>query len=362
MDVGRRSAARHRGSAPNFECRSGARAQDPLALHLTIHALEASSHPEKADAAANRLRDLEPGLGHMVHMPSHIDVRRGRWQDAIVANEKAIAADAAYRKASPQQGFYRVYMAHNLHMLAYAAMMQGESKKSTEAIRQMLAGIPEEFIQATAPMIDGFFAMPYELHMRFGRWDEMLAEPKPRDLFPMTIAVWHYARGVSLAAKKDVAGAKREQESFRVAVKAVPNTEVFAQNPAADILGIAEKTLDGEILYREGKANEAFAALREAARREDHLHYIEPPAWIQPVRHALGAALMDAGRYGEAETVYREDLARYPENGWSLFGLSQSLKKQGKTAEAAEVAKRFDAIWQRADVKLASSCFCLKGQ
>jgi tetratricopeptide (TPR) repeat protein len=334
----------------------------PLALHLTIHALEASSHPEKADDAANRLRDLEPGLGHMVHMPSHIDVRRGRWQDAIVANEKAIAADAAYRKASPQQGFYRVYMAHNLHMLAYAAMMQGESKKSTEAIRQMLAGIPEEFIQATAPMIDGFFAMPYELHMRFGRWDEMLAEPKPRDLFPMTISVWHYARGVSLAAKKDVAGAKREQAAFRAAVKAVPNTEVFAQNPAADILGIAEKTLDGEILYRDGKTDEAFAALREAARREDHLHYIEPPAWIQPVRHALGAALMDAGRYGEAETVYREDLARYPENGWSLFGLTQCLKKQGKAAEAGEVAKRFDKTWQRADVKLASSCFCLPEQ
>ncbi|HZU39312.1 MAG TPA: hypothetical protein VFA18_25525, partial [Gemmataceae bacterium] len=149
----------------------------PLALHLMIHAVEASPHPEKADVAAERLRDLQPALGHMVHMPSHIDVRRGRWHEAIIANEKAIAADAAYRKTVPQQGFYRVYMAHNHHMLAYAAMMVGQSKKATQAIKDMLAGIPEEVIKTSAPMIDGYYAMPYELHLRFGRWDAMLAEP-----------------------------------------------------------------------------------------------------------------------------------------------------------------------------------------
>src|SRR5205807_5636041 len=218
-----------------------------------IHAVEASPHPEKADVAANRLRDLEPGLGHMVHMPSHIDVRRGRWQEAVTANEKAIAADVAYRKIVPQQGFYRIYMAHNRHMLAYAAMMQGESKKATRAIDDMLAEIPEEFIKQTAPMIDGFFAMPYELHMRFGRWDEMLAEPKPRDCFPLTRALWHYARGVSFAAKNDVVAAKSEQQTFATAAKSVPKEAIFAQNPAADILGVAEKTLAGEILYRERK-------------------------------------------------------------------------------------------------------------
>jgi tetratricopeptide (TPR) repeat protein len=334
----------------------------PLALHLLIHAVEASPNPEKAEVAADRLRDLQPGLGHMVHMPSHIDVRRGRWQDAVTANEKAIAADAAYRKIKPQQGFYRIYMAHNLHMLAYAAMMQGESNKATHAIAEMLAGIPEEFIKQTAPMIDGYFAMPYELHIRFGRWDEMLAEPKPRDCFPMTNALWHYARGVSFAAKNDVANAKSEQMAFAAAAKAVPKDAIFAQNPAADILGVAEKALAGEILYREGKTDEAVAALREAARREDHLHYVEPPPWIQPVRHALGAALMDARRYSDAEAVYRDDLAHYPENGWSLFGLSQSLKMQGKNAEAAAVTRRFDKTWQHADLKLSSSCFCLQGR
>jgi len=334
----------------------------PLALHLTIHAVEASPHPEKADIAANRLRDLEPGLGHMVHMPSHIDVRRGRWQEAVTTNEKAIAADVAYRKIMPQQGFYRIYMAHNRHMLAYAAMMQGESKKATRAIEDMLAEIPEEFIKQTAPMIDGFFAMPYELHMRFGRWEAMLAEPKPRDCFPITTALWHYARGVSFAAKNDVAAAKSEQLAFVAAVKDVPKDATFAQNPAADILGVAEKTLSGEILYREGKTDEALVALREAARREDNLRYIEPPAWIQPVRHALGAALMDARRYTDAEAVFRVDLAHYPENGWSLFGLSQSLKMQGNNAEASAVAMRFERIWQHADMKLSSSCFCIQGR
>jgi tetratricopeptide (TPR) repeat protein len=340
--------------------------QHPLALHLMIHAVEASPHPEKADIAANRLRDLEPGLGHMVHMPSHIDVRRGRWQEAVTANEKAIAADVAYRKTMPQQGFYRIYMAHNRHMLAYAAMMQGESAKATKAIEDMLAEIPEEFIKQTAPMIDGFFAMPYELHMRFGRWDAMLAEPKPRACFPITTALWHYARGVSFAAKNDVNAAKSEQQAFAAAVKSglkdASFSQKFSQNTAADILGVAEKMLAGEILYREGKTDEAVAALREAARREDNLRYIEPPAWIQPVRHALGAALMDAGRYSDAEAVYREDLAHYPENGWSLFGLTQSLKMQGKDAQASAVTIRFDKIWQHADVKLSSSCFCLQGR
>jgi hypothetical protein len=226
----------------------------------------------------------------------------------------------------------------------------------------MLAEIPEEFIRQSAPMIDGFFAMPYELHMRFGRWNAMLAEPKPRDCFPITTALWHYARGVSFAAKDDIVAAKLEQQAFAAAVKAVPKDASFSKNPATDILGVAEKTLAGEILYREGKTDEAVAALREAARREDSLHYIEPPAWIQPVRHALGAALMDARRYSDAEAVYRDDLAHYLENGWSLFGLSRSLKMQRKNAEASAVTARFDKIWQHSDVKLSSSCFCLQGR
>ena len=333
----------------------------PLALHLLIHAVEASPHPEKADIAAERLRDLEPGLGHLVHMPSHIDVRRGRWQEAVATNEKAIKTDEAYRKIVPGQGFYRIYMAHNYHMLAYAAMMQGESQKATQSIQTMLAGIPEEFITQSAAMIDGFFALPYELHMRFGRWDAMLAEPKPRDCFPITTALWHFARGVAFAAKHDIAQAKAEQTAFQVAAKAVPKDAVSGKNAAHDILGIAEKMLAGEILYREGRVDDAVAALRESVRLEDGLRYIEPPDWIQPVRHALGATLMDAKRYPEAEAVYRDDLEHYPENGWSLYGLSRSLQREGKQDEAAAVTVRFKKTWQHADMKLSSSCFCLQG-
>jgi tetratricopeptide (TPR) repeat protein len=336
--------------------------QHPLALHLLIHAVEASPHPEKAAAAADRLRDLEPGLGHLVHMPSHIDVRRGRWQEAVIANEKAIAADKAYRTIVPNQGFYRLYMAHNHHMLAFAAMMQGESLKTTHAIQELLASVPAEFIEQNAAMVDGFFAMPYELHMRFGRWDEMLAEPKPRKAFPITTALWCYARGVAFAAKNQVASAKSEQEAFVVAKKAVPKEAVFGKNNAADLLGIADMVLRGEILYREGRTDDALIALREAVRREDHLHYMEPPDWIQPVRHALGAALMESKHYAEAESVYRDDLKHYPENGWSLYGLSRSLRMQGKKDAALAASTHFDKVWQHADIKLSSSCFCLQGK
>jgi tetratricopeptide (TPR) repeat protein len=334
----------------------------PLALHLMIHASEASPHPERAAAAADRLRDLEPGIGHLVHMPSHIDIRRGRWQEAVVANEKAIAADKTYRAAAAQQGSYRTYMAHNHHMLAYAAMMQGESLKATQTIQELISEIPQEFRKESPALVDGFFAMPYELHLRFGRWDEMLAEPQPEKFFPITSALWHYARGVAFAAKHNVDSAKTEQQAFLDLKKEFPADVTFSKNKAVDILGIAEKMLEGEILYREGKTDTAVAALREAVRREDHLHYIEPPAWIQPSRHTLGATLMDAKRYADAEAVYRDDLAHYPENGWSLYGLSRSLHLQGKTAEALTVSMRFDKAWQHADVKLKSSCYCLQGK
>lgn len=334
----------------------------PLALHLYVHAVEASPLPEKAVEAADRLRELQPGLGHMVHMPSHIDVRLGRWQQAIQANEKAIAADASYRKAQPEQDFYRNYMAHNYHMLAFAAMMQGQRERSTQAIREMLAEMPADWKQQNAMFVDGMHAMPYELALRFGQWDDLLAEPEPAEHFPVARAVRLYARGVALAAKQQGADARAEQGKFRAAKNALPEEAMFVLNTAADVLAIADQMLEGEILYREGKVDEALSALREAVRREDALRYIEPPDWIQPVRHALGATLMDARKFAEAEAVYRADLKKHPENGWSLFGLAESLRAQGKTAEADEVELRFKAAWQRADVPLTSSCYCLPGK
>lgn len=333
--------------------------QHPLALHLYVHAMEASPTPEKAAVAANTLRTLQPGLGHIVHMPSHIDVRLGDWQQAIEANEKAIAADARYRALSPDQDFYRIYMAHNHHMLAFAAMMLGQSQRATAAIQQMLDEMPASWLENNAPFVDGMFSMPYELHLRFGRWEAMLNEPEPHEHFPITRTLRHYGRGVAYAALKDVDAARAEQQRFLAAKAALPAEAMFVQNSAADVLAIAEQVLEGEILYRAGDTAGALTALRDAVRREDALRYIEPPDWIQPSRHVLGATLMDAGQYAEAEAVFRADLKKHPHNGWSLHDLARSLQHQGKIEEAQTVAAEFHKAWKHADLKLSSACFCL---
>jgi len=332
----------------------------PLANHLMIHAVEASPHPEKADAAADALRDLQPGLGHMVHMPSHIDVRRGRWSQSMVANDKAIEADRRYTAISTEQGFYRLYMSHNHHMLTYGAMMTGQSAAAMKSIRTMIADIPLEFFKENA-WADGFMAMPLETMMRFGKWNELLAEPAFPDFVPISRALQHYARAVAYAAKDDLASARKEQLAFLEARAKVPADAVFGNNTGADILGVAESVMDGEILYRSGKIDEGIAKLREGVKREDALRYNEPPDWIQPVRHPLGAALLQAGRFAEAETVFREDLTKLPENGWGLYGLGRALRLQKKNEEAAKVEARFKAIWKDADVKLKSACLCLPG-
>ncbi len=333
----------------------------PLALHLYIHAVEASTTPEKAEKAADRLRNLTPGLGHLVHMPSHIDVRLGKWQQAIEANSRAIEADRRYTVRAQKPGFYRLYMAHNRHMLAFAAMMQGESRRAREAIRAMTAEMPEDWKEQNASIADGFHAMPYELLLRFGLWEDLLKEPEPSSYFPIARALRHAARSVAYAALGKTAEARTCQAAFRDAVAKTPKEAFFGNNTASDLFAVADALLEGEILFREGKRPEGLAALRTAVSKEDQLRYDEPPDWIQPVRHALGAALMQVGEVAEAEQVYREDLRRWPENGWSLFGLAQSLEAQGKREAAARVRARFNRAWRRADVPLASSCFCQPG-
>jgi predicted Zn-dependent protease len=293
-------------------------------------------------------------------MPSHIDVRRGRWQQAVVANRKAIGVDDAYVKRSAPPGFYRIYMAHNRHMLAFAQMMQGNRAEAMTMTREMIAAFPRDWLAAMAPVVDGFLATPYHLHLRFGRWQEMLAEPEPEAMFPLSRALRHYARGVAQAALKRPAEARAEQKAFLEARARVPKEAAFGNNAAADLLAVAEASLEGETLYREGKKEAAFASFREAVKREDALRYDEPPDWIQPVRHTFGAALMDAGAAAEAEAVYREDLRRWPDNGWSLTGLAQSLRAQGKKAE--EVEGRARKAWQHADTPVSSSCLCLPGK
>jgi tetratricopeptide (TPR) repeat protein len=335
--------------------------QHPLANHLYIHAIEASLKPERADQAADRLRGLQPGLAHNVHMPSHIDIRRGRWQTAIDTNQLAIDADAQYRKLiGPQTGFLNVYVAHNEHMLTYAAMMTGQRERATTHIRAMMAKLPPEFFKEFAVAVEGFAALPLEVLIRFGRWDEILAEPANyAEYMPFARAFHHAARAIAFAAKKETLKAREEQKLYTEALKRVTAEATFGNNPVSAIAAVLSRMVEGEILLREGKQKEGLAALREAVTLEDELRYDEPPGWMIPVRHSLGAALMKARRFKEAEQVYRQDLTRLPDNGWSLYGLADSLRKQnGNGTEIAELDQRFRAVWARADTPLTISCLC----
>jgi tetratricopeptide (TPR) repeat protein len=332
----------------------------PGALHLYIHAVEASPDPARAMDEADRLRNLVPGSGHLVHMPAHIDVRTGRWAAASEANVRAAEADRRYRALSPRQGFYRVYMAHNHHFLAFASMMEGRFAVARKAARDMIAGVPQEFLSESAALIDGVMSIELDVLKRFGKWDELLAQPAPAANLPITTAMWRFSRGIAHAAKGDVAAAKREQEQFRKAVAALPEGAMMSINPARNVLAVGEDMLAGEIEYRAGNIDAAVALLRAAVAKEDQLTYMEPPEWIQPVRHALGAVLLAEGRAKEAEAVYREDLKKLPDNGWSLNGLASSLRKQGRAAEAEQVEARFKKAWTRSDTPIATSCLCVK--
>jgi tetratricopeptide (TPR) repeat protein len=328
------------------------------AAHLYIHAMEASLHPEKAIAAADRLRTLVPGSGHMVHMPAHIDVRVGRWAQAAEQNRRATAVDAAYRAISPAQGTYRIYMAHNDHFLAWACMMLGRKQEALAAARAMIEKIPTAFVHDAAPFVDPMMSVELSALMRFGQWDEILRVPEPPAHLPITAAFRRYARASALAASGKLEDAQREQQLFDAAVAAVPKDARMAQNPAHTVLDLAAHTLAGEIAFRRGQIDAAVAELTKAVEIEDTLRYMEPPDWFQPVRHSLGAVLLADGRIDDAEKVYRADLAHVPENGWSLFGLSRCLESKNPT-EAASVRARFEAAWAHADTKLAATCMCV---
>jgi tetratricopeptide (TPR) repeat protein len=337
----------------------------PLALHLTIHTLEASPAPARAAEAADQLRGLQPGLGHMMHMPSHIDVLLGHWEKAVESNTHAVAADRRTRErfGSPR-GFLWLYFGHNRHMLAFAAMMTGRSQLALSHMDALLAELPadEEWNANWGFLRDYFGPMRMEALVRFGRWDEILAAPEPAANLPISRTMRHAARAIAFAARARPAAARAEQQAFVAARAKVPAEAFFGNNAASTILDVAEAMVDGEILLREGNPEQGIAQLREAVRRESLVRYDEPPDWIIPVRHALGAALMQSGRYKEAEQVFREDLRKWPDNGWSLFGLGRTLQHLGREAEAAPVLAQFKAIWARADFELTSSCLCLPGQ
>jgi len=333
----------------------------PFANHLYIHAVEASPHPERADAAAERLRDLQPGVAHNAHMPSHIDIRTGRWHKAVETNLKAVAADQRYRKIfGAAKGFLNVYVAHNRHMLAYAAMMTGQRDLAMKHIRAMVAELPQEFLKEDAMTAEGFVAMLLEVMVRFGLWDEILAEPdKYPQYMPFTRAFHHAARATAYAAKGDAANARKAQSIFLERAKLVPKESSLGNNSCQSILAVATRMVEGEILVGENKVDDGIAELRAAIGLEDALKYDEPPGWLIPVRHSLGAVLMKQQRFAEAEQVYRDDLARLPSNGWSLLGLAESLRAQKKNEEeAAKTKAKFEKVWAKADLKINSSCLC----
>lgn len=331
----------------------------PGASHLYIHAVEASTTPERAVAAAERLRTLMPGSGHMVHMPAHIDVRTGKWAQAADQNEMSIKVDQVYRRASPRQEFYNVYMLHNHHFLSFACMMEGRRERALSSARAMLAAIPPEMLEHTAALADPFMSIEYQVLVRFGQWDQLLALPAPRKDLPITTAMWHFARGTAFATKQDFPAADREQILFRTAVTAVPEDAKGAINTAHDILTVAEHVLAGEIAFQKGDSDGAVAELKKGVDAEAQLLYMEPPEWIQPVRHSLGAVLVAAGRWNEAEQVYRDDLVQWPENGWALFGLAQCLEAKGETDAADKVTRRFRTAWERADTHIGTTCLCV---
>lgn len=335
----------------------------PFANHLYIHAVEASPNPERADAAAERLRNLQPGLAHNVHMPSHIDIRRGRWQQAIETNAKAVEDDRRYRAklGGTLPGLIPFYAAHNQHMLAYAALMTGQSKLAMKYIREMVADLPVEFVKENAAIVESFVALPMEVMVRFGQWDNILAEPENYpDYMPFTRAFHHGARAIALAAKGETENARKEQRTFQELAQLVPKETAIGNNTVESILPLASQMIEGEILVAEDKVDAGLAELKGALQKEDALKYDEPPAWMIPLRHSIGANLIKAGRFAEAEEIYRADLKRLPENGWSLYGLSKSLRAQNKD-EAKSAQRRFDKAWAKADLKITSSCLCRPG-
>jgi tetratricopeptide (TPR) repeat protein len=330
----------------------------PGAHHLHIHLTE-SHHPDQALESAQVLASLMPGSGHLVHMPAHILHRVGNYQASEEHNRLAIELDRAYFAKAGPQGLYEFYLAHNHHFRAWSAMFGGRFAPAREAARGLVEDLPPGVDDELAPFADGFLATELHVLVRFGRWDDVLAFPEFGEQHPIARTMRHYARGIAFAATGRVEQALAEQRAFEAACADVPEEAMIGINSAPPILAVARDMLAGEILYRQGDHDGAFAKLAEAAAAEDALRYDEPRGWMTPVRHAIGALALEQCRIELAETAYREDLERNPENGWALHGLAECLRQKGEVAEADAVQARFAIAWQHADTDLTNgSCFC----
>ncbi len=345
----------------------------PGVLHMYVHLMEMSPHPELALRAADWLRDLVPDAGHLRHMPTHIDVLCGHYERVVDSNTRAIAADRKYLEREGALNFYSLYRSHNYHFKLYGAMFLGQLDAALEAADEMVATLPRELLEVEVPpmadWLEGFVPMKLHVLIRFGRWQDIVDTPLPDDpaLYCVTTAMTHYAKGVAYAATGKVAAAEEQQALFTAAVARVPDTRYVFNNTCLDILAVAAEMLAGEVEYRKGNVDAAFAHLRKAIDLDDHLPYDEPWGWMQPTRHAYGALLLERGLVEEAEAVYRADLGlddslarayQHPDNVWSLHGLHECLMRLGKKSEMQMVMQRLHLAAARADVAIESSCYC----
>ena len=345
----------------------------PGLLHLHVHLMEMSPTPEAALVTGDRLREVSPDMGHLVHMPTHIDIQCGHYRDAMHWNQKAIVADRKFYDRAGPMNFYSGYRIHNYHFAAYGAMFLGQYAPAIAAADELIETMPEAFLRIPSPpmadFFEGYVAIRLHVLIRFGKWQEIIDQdlPADSDLYCNTVAMLHYAKGVAHAALGNVPAAEAEQALFRKAAQRVPKSRQIHNVPCVQLLAIAEQMLAGEIAYRRGEHEAAFARLRGAIALEDGLPYDEPWGWMQPIRHALGALLLEQGRAAEAEAVYREDLGLggalpraqiHPDNVWAMRGLLDCLDRRSETAEAALIRQRVTLAAARADLPVLVSCFC----
>jgi tetratricopeptide (TPR) repeat protein len=345
----------------------------PGILHLYIHLMEMSPYPEKALKAGDVLRTLVPDAGHLVHMPTHIDVLCGHYQNVVHWNDTASVADVKYYEKEGAYGIYSGYRLHNYHFSIYGALFLGQIEPALRAIRGMAATIPEDMLQMESPPMADFFesylAMEPHIMVRFGKWQEAIDMPLPEDqkLYCTMTANVHYAKAVGHAALGNVARAEAEEKLFLAAKERVPESRLLHNNRVIDLLEIATQMVRGEIAYRKAEYDEAFAALRRSVELEDDLPYDEPWGWMQPARHALGALLFEQGRHEEAEAAFREDLGLggnlsrasiHPDNVWALKGLYDCLEARGEKVERVQIKQRLDLANARADKAASAPCFC----
>ncbi len=343
-------------------------------LHLHIHTLEMSPYPERALASADALAALSPDNGHLNHMPGHIYVLCGEYEKARRTSVAAIAADDKYVDHAGPFNFYTTNRCHDLHLMMYTCMLQGRYGDAITAADQICATLTPEVLSVDglpqlASTMEGYFSMRMHVLVRFGRWQEILDAPLPPDpeLYCVSLAMHHYAKGVAAAALRDFDVALAHRGAFHDAVAVVPASRRFFNNAARDVLAVGEKMLDGELAYHQGETEAAFDHLRQAVQRDDDLAYTEPWAWMHPPRHALGALLIEQGHYAEAESLYRADLgldgslqrcSQHPKNVWSLHGFAECLEERGATDERDEVMRLLAIAVAEADVPIVSSCMC----